>query len=797
MSFSSGWLPHSRLAPLISITIWASFAAHVSAQQPPKNAGPDPVESFCMRWWSQCQKHLPNMVFCTDEALAVVKHDTLYIDSGIQRFNDSGDVYLGISRSQCPHCMLNCLTCLDNYLLSINMTQTWNWQVPSNETGSLVIDVKPKNVTSPSTGTAIPNLIRGHLFHGPQNKSDTIYNFGGATYMNNQSFEGYRQPDSSQYPLWTYDRTLDSPWDKHTIQQVWQPNHGAAAEDTDRGVGFYLGGQIDMGTSTLTLDKPFKDPTQNLYMPLDGMLIISLVDLDVRADNISTSSMKQNTPRVGGTLEYIDAVGDGGILVALGGQIQPGLKFGEIANRTQGQLVSRTPIDTFHAANLLQIDFSKVDVFDLDSYFGDTSSNGTWYEQTTDGHIPAPRIDFCTVYVSAPDNSSHHIYLYSGFDPINNIAYDDVFVLSIPSFTWTSLFDHGGGPRIGHNCHLVGKRQMITIGGNVTTLPCDWELKGVAFLELSTIAWGSTFLSNITDTDYDVPNQLLSVTGGKATGGATAGAPKQGWTEEPLAEVFRKSRYTIPPTWTTSQTSKKSNVGAIAGGVVGGVAVLAILATTRIVLRRRCAKAKQPTELHSDDVLHRTSSSEKFKHELQGVNENDPAELPGPEAQELNAPRTFVEADHDTAAWAAELSGTNTVAGGVLGVPTVRTPGDDLPERPQYTPGLRRASDGRRRRSRSRSSSRSSSTSSGRGETVGEGFVPQERYKGNAGSDKHIAVSEAKPRDSKSGGDTSTTLPETDVTTAEKASASQTHDVSPQGVSTKPTEAPTPPGTAL
>ncbi|KAF9741443.1 hypothetical protein PMIN07_001401 [Paraphaeosphaeria minitans] len=671
MALSSGWHPRP---PLVLIAIWAYALAHVGAQQPPRNPGPDPVENFCMRWWSQ----------------SIVKNNILYIDSGVQRFNDSGDVYLGIN----------------NYLLTIDMTQTWDWQLPSNESGGLSIIVERKNVTSPSTGTAVPNLIRGHLFHGPPNKSDTVYNFGGTTYMKNQSFEGYRSPDSSQYPLWTYDRTLDSPWDKHTIQQVWLPNHGAAAEDTERGVGFYLGGQIDMGTSTLTLGPPFKDPNQNLYMPLDGMLIINLVDLDVRANNISTSSMKRNSPRVGGTMEYIDAVGDGGILLALGGQVQPGLKFGEIANRTKGEL----------------IDFNTVDVFDLDSYFSDTSSNGTWYEQTTTGDIPAPRIDFCTIYVSAPDNSSHHIYLYSGFDPISNKSYDDVAVLSLPSFTWTTLFDNGGAPRLGHNCHRVGKRQMVTVGGNVTTLSCDWELKGVAFLELSAVKWGSVFYSNITDTEYDVPNQLLSVTGGNANGGATANEPEKGWTEKGLGDVFRKSRYTIPSTWPTPNNStgtgdaagpKKTNVGAVAGGVVGGVAGLALVAGILFVLqRRRRRRAKRPSELHGNAVPRPSDDEKKDKYELRGVNSSEPAELPGPEAQELNAPREFVEADRDTATWASELPATNTVAGGVHGVPIVRTPGDELPEGPEYTPGLRRpaSAGGRQRTTRTRRSSTSSSS---------------------------------------------------------------------------------------
>lgn len=189
------------------------------------------------------------------------------------------------------------------------------------------------------TGTPVPNLIRGHMFQGPDNVTE-VFNFGGTTYMNNRSFVGYVRPDSSQYPLWTYDASKNGFWNQHTIGQTWLPNHGAAAEDVEKGLGFYLGGQIDFGTSTKT--QKFNDITQNLYMPLDGMLILNLVNLDGTAANITTSTMNRSTPRVGGTLEYIAAVGDSGILVALGGQIQPGLKFGQIANRTKGELVSCT-----------------------------------------------------------------------------------------------------------------------------------------------------------------------------------------------------------------------------------------------------------------------------------------------------------------------------------------------------------------------------------------------------------------------------------------------------------------------
>ena len=158
--------------------------------------------------------------------------------------------------------------------------------------------------------------------------------------MYNQSFEGWVQPETSTYALWTFDPKAEQPWDQYNIGPPLKPNHGAAAEDIERGVGFYLGGQFDSGTSTRFLGPPFQDNTQNLSAPLDGMLIINLVDNT--SQNISIASMNRSTPRVGGSLDFIDAVGDSGILVALGGQIHPELKPGEVANRTQGELVSQT-----------------------------------------------------------------------------------------------------------------------------------------------------------------------------------------------------------------------------------------------------------------------------------------------------------------------------------------------------------------------------------------------------------------------------------------------------------------------
>lgn len=276
--------------------------------------------------------------------------------------------------------------------------------------------------------------------------------------------------------------------------------------------------------------------------------------------------------------------------------------------------------------------------------------------------------------------------MYGGINPTkyNDTGFDDVYVLTIPSFTWTPVFTDGASPRWGHNCHLVGNRQLVTVGGNITnSRKCDWERKGLAFLDMTTITWGSVFLTNTTG--FEVPQKLLGATGGTAQGVATIKEPGTGWTDYRLKKVFD-----TPRKWGPSQ-KKSINKGAIAGGGVAGILGLVLFISLLLWLKHRRNKARGPHELADDNIRLRSKElddEEKKRYELQAVNENNPAELPGPDASELNAPRVLYEADGITATKAAELSGTNVVAGGRLGVPIVRTPGDDLPTPPLYTPGI-------------------------------------------------------------------------------------------------------------
>jgi hypothetical protein len=67
--------------------------------------------------------------------------------------------------------------------------------------------------------------------------------------------------------------------------------------------------------------------------------------------------------------------------------------------------------DTSSVVNMNQVNI--FDVASVSSPNSGSSSNG-WYTQTITGTVPDPRVDFCLVLASAPDNSSFNIYMYGG-----------------------------------------------------------------------------------------------------------------------------------------------------------------------------------------------------------------------------------------------------------------------------------------------------------------------------------------------------------------------------------------------
>lgn len=268
-----------------------------------------------------------------------------------------------------------------------------------------------------------------------------------------------------------------------------------------------------------------------------------------------------------------------------------------------------------------------IDVFDI--------ATSTWYKQSTAGSYPTLRVNPCAVAASAPDGSSTNIYMYGGQNLIpymNQTQFGDMWVLTIPSFTWIQVDTSGQSvpmARVGHTCN-IWDGQIVVVGGYNTDLAggCD---SGFYIFDATTLTWRNRFnaitggnplnqqLAQSNDSaalsgsyGYQVPVAVQSVIGGKGTGGATITAPAQSATAGPLA-TGKPITYTVtgpggavvtetgaPGTVTFDSGPHGPNIGAIVGGVLAGIFFIlaAYFAFCAWIYRRQLALYKNHVAMH-------------------------------------------------------------------------------------------------------------------------------------------------------------------------------------------------------
>lgn len=114
-------------------------------------------------------------------------------------------------------------------------------------------------------------------------------------------------------------------------------------------------------------------------------------------------------------------------------------------------------------------------------------------------------------------------YLYggAGIAP-NTTGFDDVYILSLPSFIWIKWFPTSPGIGNPHNsltCNVVNGAQMLVIGGTFPlTQACDApEVWGTHSLDLGKQNPGNATWYNYRPnlTSYVVPEEIISAVGGK------------------------------------------------------------------------------------------------------------------------------------------------------------------------------------------------------------------------------------------------------------------------------------------
>ncbi|KAJ9648749.1 hypothetical protein H2199_000662 [Coniosporium tulheliwenetii] len=390
-------------------------------------------------------------------------------------------------------------------------------------------------------------------------------------------------------------------------QPVQRSAEGAGAGVAAMGRGWYFGGHLDThtteGWSNQVARIYLKSLLEFTFPGFSNSNVETLSNGQVAGEggvwrNITEGGLQDEagfTERADGILVYIPGFGEEGILLGLAG--------GDTRTFTQ---------------------MNVIDVYDI--------ATSTWYKQATDGPRPKERVNPCAVVAAAADGSSYNVYMWAGqnLQPAGEqIQYDDMWILSLPAFTWIQV-DQTNQPvpygRSGHTCH-IWDGQMVVVGGYVgQELSCDSP--GVYVFNLSSLEWTNQYTAisgfsnaqpgasgdpnndseeNLASNNpfsqqlsqrgsdigsglegsygYAVPEAVISVIGGSPTGGATVTVPMQSATAGPMA-TGRAITYTVTASDGSTITATAvpnpdgsygrqggggPNIGAIVAGVVAGL----------------------------------------------------------------------------------------------------------------------------------------------------------------------------------------------------------------------------------
>ncbi|KAF7556327.1 hypothetical protein G7Z17_g1544 [Cylindrodendrum hubeiense] len=438
-------------------------------------------------------------------------------------------------------------------------------------------------------------------------ESDTLYRWGGdGTY-------GFTYL-ADDIHLWAL---KDDAWSEKLasnddfFSDIYSGSTGGAAVCDD--MGFYVGGYGSGSTDERLSDTVFPE-----RMPLPGMLTYNMTERTWANE----STVPLNSPTgtwISGQALCVPGFGSSSLVFVIGGQTTP---------RTSA---ARVDADF--------TDFSNITFYD--------PVQKEWYWQEASGDVPRGRELFCAVGVQGKD--TYDIYVYGGLDRATGTL-SDVSVLSIPSFQWFSI-DVSSPPRMHHACALVGKSQMLVSGGItgewVWDQPDPWA-QALGVFDLKTWEWSDKYDADAAA--YDSPDTILDWYN-------KGNYYSVDWSSDAVKEMFgtatvfsnsssssdSDSDSGSDSDSSSSSSSSSTPVGAIAGGTIGGVAVLALAGVAFFLWRRKQRKnaATQPQELPPGTPKQELSSETQSPTpkveevipanpiELPGDREHKPIELPG------------------------------------------------------------------------------------------------------------------------------------------------------------------------
>ncbi|KAL6715368.1 hypothetical protein ACLMJK_007634 [Lecanora helva] len=409
------------------------------------------------------------------------------------------------------------------------------------------------------------------LWYNPVNHY--VYEWGGWTYNGNSG--------SNENWYWTFqpDGHGGSQWNQNPIPVA----DGTTLTDTF-GASFVSSPKAFYGLGGTLIPDVVNGNELPPNVSVPGLLAFDFSDNTWT--NKSSTGLAQAGYNVLGEACFVPNFGQEGLLVFLGGDSPPN--------------------DTYYYESAPAVaDMATITLYDIHTDLR--------YQQATTGDVPPGREGFCAVGAPAADNSSYEISIYGGYsnssEDSSDSAFADfeaVYILSLPAFHWFRAAS--GTRRAYHTCQLIGKRQMISIGGQliesnptrrVGAEVSDPWTKGIGIFDITDLSWSSSF--NPDAMPYESPGVVKQHYQSKPD--------PPTWSNSSLAAIFttkassNSSSAPSPP-----PKSNGTNVGAIAGGTIGGVAALCVaLVLAAFVLRkqRQGRNAHQaPSHSGQDNIIY-------------------------------------------------------------------------------------------------------------------------------------------------------------------------------------------------
>ncbi|KAL8653434.1 MAG: hypothetical protein Q9226_003852 [Calogaya cf. arnoldii] len=425
--------------------------------------------------------------------------------------------------------------------------------------------------------TSPPSLNDGAIF----SNDSSLWLYGGEV---SQSGELKTEPPIPPNYIWRYDWG-SSDWSRVTssgepVQRLITGPYTKASDSRT----YYLGGQKSANSDAL-----FKKEAGSQHYAVGGLLTFDGSDRSFQ--NVSTGGLNKAGTMFAGFLTFIPSVGSQGVLVAFGGvTLDPGAD-------TSFQFPQGYQISDWHWP------MQNISVYDIGTQ--------VWHQQQASGDTPSWRYQGCAVAVSAPDGSSHSIYVFGGWGATNTQMNDgNIYVLSIPSLTWIRVtLDIDQRSR--HQCHLMGNHHMLVVGGSRPwgtsyqpqgLLGCDIDPKfrqGLGIFSLNNHTWTTDYDPEPGADPYQIHPSISKVIGGNATGGATKRTPDAGFSSVDLRKLMSSNQQsrnasitntTAPEPPSTPPKLKSSlplSKGVIAGIAVGATIGAFIIATVFYLIHHR------------------------------------------------------------------------------------------------------------------------------------------------------------------------------------------------------------------